>query len=97
MSSGKDMGTEWIEDIVVRYTKVVLMQDDVIEDIENIVLRVASTENTSVILLKQQLSEIERAIANLMNAIEQGINTESAATSALTVVYPSEGEQSMKM
>jgi len=51
------------------------LQDDVIEDIANIVLRVASTENTSVILLKQQLSETERAIANLMNAIEQGIIT----------------------
>ena len=51
------------------------MQDDVIENIANIVLRVASSENTSVILLKQRLSEIERAIANLMNAIEQGIIT----------------------
>lgn len=71
----KTVKKEWIEDIVVRYTKEVLLQDDVIEDIANIVLRVASTENTSVTLLKQQLSEIERAIANLMNAIEQGIIT----------------------
>ncbi len=71
----KTVKKEWIEDIVVRYTKEVLMQDDVIEDIANIVLRVASTENTSVILLKQQLSETERAIANLMNAIERGIIT----------------------
>lgn len=52
-----------------------LMQDDVIEDIANIVLRVANSENTSIILLKQQLSETEKAIANLMNAIEQGIIT----------------------
>ena len=71
----KTVKKEWIEDIVVRYTKEMLLQDDVIEDIANIVLRAASTENTSVILLKQQLSEIERAIANLMNAIEQGIIT----------------------
>ena len=69
------MKKELIEDIVVRYTKEMLLQDDVIEDIANIVLCVASTENTSIILLKQQLSEIERAIANLMNAIEQGIIT----------------------
>ncbi len=51
------------------------MQDYVIEDIANIVLRVANSENTSIILLKQQLSETERAIAHLMNAIEQGIIT----------------------
>ena len=69
------MKKEWIENIVVRYTKEILMQDDVIEDIANIVLRVASTENTSTILLKQRLSETERAIANLINAIEQGIIT----------------------
>ncbi len=71
----KTVKKEWIEDIVVRYTKEMLLQDDVIEDISNIVLRVASSENTSIILLKQQLSETERAITNLMNAIEQGIIT----------------------
>lgn len=53
----KTVRKEWIEDIVVRYTKEVLMQDVVIEDIANIVLRVASTENTSVILLKQQFKD----------------------------------------
>ena len=71
----KTVKKEWIEDIVVEYTKQMLMQDDVIEDIANIVLRVANSENTSIILLKQQLSETEKAIANLMNAIEQGIIT----------------------
>lgn len=71
----KTVKKEWIEDFAVRCTKEILMQDDVIENIANIVLRVASSENTSVILLKQRLSEIERAIANLMNAIEQGIIT----------------------
>lgn len=71
----KTVKKEWIEDIVVRYTKEMLLHDAVIEDIANIVLRVASAENTSIILLKQQLSETERAIANLMNAIEQGIIT----------------------
>lgn len=61
--------------MVVQYTKKMLMQDDVIEDIAAIVLRVVNNENTSIILLRQQLSETERAIANLMNAIEQGIIT----------------------
>lgn len=71
----KTVKKEWIEDLVVRYTKDMLMQDDVIEYIANIVLRVASTENTSIILLKQQLNETEKAIVNLMKAIEQGIIT----------------------
>lgn len=71
----KTVKKEWLEDMVVQYTKKMLMQDDVIEDIAAIVLRVANNENTSIILLRQQLSETERAIANLMNAIEQGIIT----------------------
>lgn len=71
----KTVKKEWIEDMVVQYTKKMLMQDDVIEDIAAIVLRVENNEKTSVILLRQQLSETERAIANLLNAIEQGIIT----------------------
>ena len=66
---------EWIEDFIVRYTKEVLMQDDVIEDIANIVLRVANNDNTSILHLKQQLHETERVIANLLNAFEQRIIT----------------------
>lgn len=46
----KTVKKEWSEDIVIRYTKEMLLQDYLIEDIENIVLRVASTKNTFVIL-----------------------------------------------
>ena len=46
----KPVKKEWSEDIVIRYTKEMLLQDYLIEDIENIVLRVASTKNTFVIL-----------------------------------------------
>ena len=42
----KTVKKEWLEDMVVQYTKKMLMQDDVIEDIAAIVLRVANYENT---------------------------------------------------
>ena len=71
----KPIKKDWIEDIVIRYTKQMLMQDDVIEDIANIVLRESEKENPSVQLLKQQLSETEKSIKNLMCAIEAGIIT----------------------
>lgn len=51
------------------------MDENVIEDIANIVLREAGKENPALTVLKQQLSETETIIGNLLKAIEQGIIT----------------------
>ena len=71
----KTVKKEWIENIVLDKTKELLMDENVIEDIANIVLKEAGKENPALTVLKQQLSETETIIGNLLKAIEQGIIT----------------------
>ena len=71
----KTVKKEWIEDIVVKYTQRMLLDDNVIEDIANIVLRQVKAENPTLQLLKQRLREIETSLNNLLQAIEEGIRT----------------------
>ncbi len=68
---------EWIEDLVVLYTKQMLMDENVIEDISNIVFRNLKQENPTLVLLKRQLVEVQTSIKNIMTAIEQGIITQT--------------------
>ncbi|MBR6573179.1 MAG: recombinase family protein, partial [Clostridia bacterium] len=64
-----------IEDIVVKHTHEMMIDDNVIEDIASIVFRNAKKENPAIQLLKQRLSETENALNNLLRAIEEGIIT----------------------
>ena len=71
----KTVKKEWIEDIVVKLTREMMINDNVIEDIASIVFRNAKKENPAIQLLKQRLSETENALNNLLRAIEEGIIT----------------------
>ena len=71
----KTVKKEWIEDIVVKHTREMMIDDNVIEDIAGIVFRNAKKENPAIQLLKQRLSETENALNNLLRAIEEGIIT----------------------
>ncbi len=71
----KTVKKEWIEDIVVKHTHEMMIDDNVIEDIAGIVFRNAKKENPATQLLKQRLSETENALNNLLRAIEEGIIT----------------------
>ncbi len=73
----KPVKKDWIKDLVIKHTKEMLMQDDVIDDIANIVLREAKADNTALKLLQQQLNETERRIANILSAMEDGITTKT--------------------
>ena len=73
----KPVKKEWIEDLVVRYTKEMLMDENVIEDISNIVFRNLKQENPTLVLLRRQLVEVQTSIKNLMTTIEQGIITQT--------------------
>ena len=64
-----------IEDIVVKHTHEMMIDDNVIEDIAGIVFRNAKKENPAIQLLKPRLSERENALNNLLRAIEEGIIT----------------------
>lgn len=67
----KSVKKEWIEDFVVHYTKQMLMDENVIEDITNIVFRNLKQENPILVLLRGQLVEVQTSIKNIMAAIEQ--------------------------
>lgn len=71
----KTVKKEWIEDIVVKHTHEMMIDDNVIEDIASIVFRNAKKENPAIQLLKQRLSETENALNNILRAIEEGIIT----------------------
>lgn len=71
----KTVKKEWIEDIVVKHTHEMMIDDNVIEDIAGIVFRNAKKENPAIQLLKQRLSETENTLNNLLRAIEEGIIT----------------------
>ncbi len=71
----KTVKKEWIENLVIRHTREMMMSDTVIEDIAEIVFRNFKKENPAVKLLQQRLNETENALNNLLKAIEEGIIT----------------------
>ena len=73
----KAIRKDWIEDIVMGQIKKIIFDDDAIEDITDIVMEVQSKENVTLPMLQKQLSDIERGIDNMLNAIQDGIYTQS--------------------
>ena len=51
------------------------MDENVIEDISNIVFRNLKQENSTLVLLRRQLVEIQTSIKNIMDDIEDSIRT----------------------
>lgn len=74
----KAVKKEWIEDLVVKYTMKVVMDDELIETIADSILYLLSQENTKIPQLQSKLKEIDGYIENLLNAIQQGLFNESA-------------------
>lgn len=67
----------WIEDLVIQQIKAIIFDDNVIEQLADMVLEVQEQENTVIPILQQQLAEVEKGIANMLNAIQMGILTPS--------------------
>ena len=68
---------EWIEDVVIDQIKKILWDDELIERLADMGVERQGKENEAIPLLRKQLSEVEKGIGNLLNAIQQGIITES--------------------
>jgi DNA invertase Pin-like site-specific DNA recombinase len=66
-----------IENLVVDETLAMLRDDKIIDYIIDLVMEVQGAENTSLPLFQQQLSETEKGIANMLNAIQAGIFNQS--------------------
>jgi len=73
----KPVRKNWIEDIVVRETMKMLMDDAAIKAIVSKLMELQDKENVNLPLYERQLHETETAINNLLNAIQQGILTKS--------------------
>lgn len=73
----KAVKKDWIENIVVQQVMDTIMNDDLIERIIDSILKTLEGENTTVPILQKELSETEKSIKNMINAIEQGIITKS--------------------
>lgn len=73
--SKKSVKKEWIEDFVVRHTLNMVMNEKLINDLTDQIMKLQKTDNYTLRLLQQQLAEIDKKLNNLMAAIEQGIIT----------------------
>jgi hypothetical protein len=67
----------WIEQVAVLWTIKKVLQDDEINRIAESIISLQEKEDTTLPAMQQQLQECEKAINNMLNAIQQGILTSS--------------------
>ena len=73
----KPVKKEWIENLVVQQTMMMVMDKPLMERITDKMLDLQGEENHDLRLLEQQLAETNKGIENMLNAIQAGIITES--------------------
>lgn len=66
-----------LEDAVIRATMAKIMDDAFVEYITDAVMELQSRESGLIVTLRKQLSDTERGIENMLNAIQAGVITES--------------------
>ena len=76
----KPIKKEVIEDLVVKETMAMLMDDDMIEAIVSMLMRLQDEESTDLPIFEKQLRETETAIDNIVNAIMGGIASKALQT-----------------
>lgn len=73
----KPIKKEWIEDLVVKETMAMLMDDDAIEAIVSMLMRIQDEDNTDLPMYEQQLRETETAIDNIVTAVMGGMTSKA--------------------
>lgn len=73
----KPVKKDWIENIVISQVVQFINNDDLIEKLINKIMSMQDKESTTLKVLKKQLSQTDKAIKNMISAIEQGIITKS--------------------
>ena len=69
----KPVKKEWIEDLVVNETMAMLMDDDMIEAIVSMLMRLQDEESSDLPIYEKQLRETETAIDNIVTAVMNGM------------------------
>ena len=73
----KAIKKDWIEDLVVNEIMLLISRTDLIQRITDRVLEIQGEESYDIKVLENQIVEIEKAIENMVNAIQAGIITAS--------------------
>lgn len=73
----KAVRKEWIEDLVVKKAIEILHDEKLVDYLTDRIYILQGEENPRIPRLKEQLDETEKRISNVMDAIEQGIITDS--------------------
>ena len=73
----KAVRKEWIEDLVVKKAMEILHDEKLVDYLTDRIYVLQGEENPRIPRLKEQLDETEKRISNVMDAIEQGIITDS--------------------
>ena len=73
----KAVKKDWIEDLVVNQTMAVVMNDRLMERIADRLLAMQGAESYDIKLMGRELSEVEKGIENILNAIQAGIFSQS--------------------
>ena len=73
----KSVRKEWIEAIAVELARKIIFDDELIGKMADTVLDLLGRENTVLPRLRKEYAETQKAIDNLLRAIEQGILTAS--------------------
>ena len=73
----KAVRKNWIEDIVIEQVRGIIFDDAFLLYLTDLVMAYQTRTNVNLPLLKQQLAEAEKAIENMLNAIQAGIFTTS--------------------
>ena len=73
----KTVRKEWIENLVLEEIQKIVFDDELIERLTDMALKKLGEENKALPILQKQYAETEKAIKNMLNAIEQGIITVS--------------------
>ena len=69
----KAVKKDWIEDLVIEEILSLISDDEVIEELSDRIYEMQTEENTAVAVAKNQLSEVEKKLNNLAEAIAQGV------------------------
>ena len=73
----KSVQKDFIENLVIEQIKKLIFDDELIEKLTDTVMELQGKENTTLPLLRKQYTDTQKAIDNMLNAIQQGILTAS--------------------
>lgn len=74
----KAIRKDYIERFVVAQTKELVLQDETIDRLAAAIVELQKKENTIIPMLQKQVQDVDKAISNLLDAIQQGLFNTSA-------------------